>query len=251
MALDFPASPVLNQTYSQTFPTGDLVYTFNGTSWIPISWPTGLAPASVVLTASGLLGTGATATFNNTAIGAASADRLVVVCVGTIRFAPAPITSVTINGAAATQIASVNSAGGATSGIFVAAVPTGTTCNIVCATAGSPCDNISAQVFTAKGLATPGAPFHSATSGADNGSAALNIPWNGVAIGVATGYSGGSATPAYAWSGLSADYDAQLVYNSNERASVAHLTGMAAQTGRAISISGGGTSDALAVASWQ
>lgn len=197
------------------------------------------------------------ATFTGISIGAAAADRLVVVIAGTTRsFATGPnITGITINGSAATIHQHIlNDAGGGnyclTLAIASLAVPSGATANVVVtksAVASGECD---LHVYALYDL-TSNTPHDSAQSGTvgSNPALTLDIPANGVLI---AGYIGAQGTPAdVVWTGADEDHDQTVLSGNTWRRSAASRSGLQVQSERPVSTaSTTGGPESIVAASW-
>ena len=206
--------------------------------------------AEVSLVANAIDSSSATAyTFSGVALGAAASDRIIVVG-GFSTNAVHTVSSVTIGGVSAAQVVAATNSGGEQCALWQAAVPTGTTGNIVWTWSGSEV-GMGIGVWRIVG-ATATAHASSGVTGASPLSSTLNIPANGVAI----AYSGAASSNRTAtWTGLTEGFDANGVedgVNSGNHtgASDAFTT---TQTGRTIQMTLSGVSirnPVLTMASW-
>ena len=163
----------------------------------------GAVPVEVSLTANAVDSGSATAyTFSSQALGAAADDRIIVVG-GFSTNAVQTVSSVTIGGVSAVHVASATDSGGEQCALWQAAVPSGTTGDVVWTWGG-------AEVGMGIGVwrivnAVPSAYDFSGVTGASALSSTLDIPANGVAI----AYSGAASVNRTAtWSGLTEVFDA-------------------------------------------
>lgn len=218
-----------------------------------LSAPSGISPATVVYvgTVTGTMSGGATVTLTSAAIGAAAANRCVVLAVSfRTTSGGSNLASATIGGTPTTLLA-VGAAGGngASIGFFALVVPTGTTANIVInltgggtgATGGVGVYNIFNQTASCPAI------FDSKTTITSGGTMNVNVPAGGVAIAT----SGDDNGQSLSWSGTG------LTTNYNQTVGGAHaLSGASgayasAQTPLAvIGTSSGGGSPNFLVASW-
>jgi hypothetical protein len=161
-------------------------------------------------------------TFTAESIGPDSPDRIVVVCVGWNISTSTTLSSATIGGVAATIIGQCN---GTTSGIAIiqAAVPTGTTADVVVNYAGSP---LRGQIAVYNLLGALSATVNASNFPAGGGDASRTATFNVPAGGVALGYSEGGANVT--WTNADEDFDASAG-NSNLNQSGAHRVYAAAQ----------------------
>ena len=180
-------------------------------------------------------------TFVGQNLGAASADRYIIVAYAGI--GTNGITSVSVGGVGATLLTPAVSGSNFTTGIAIAAVPSGATGDIVVDLAGSS-TSCTIAVFRAVKLLSATA-FHSVQSTDIDPSIALNIPAAGFAIGMGqTGSSAGAAT----WTGLT-ERSEVVVENSVATSACDNLPN--AETGRTVGITFVGSSaGASAYASW-
>lgn len=195
----------------------------------------------------------ATYSFASQSIGAAAADRIVVVGVFFNAAGSVTISSCTIDGNAATQIVqALNDTGAATTGcaLYALRVPSGTTATIAFTLSASAV-RAGIGIWTISGKPYGVAPFHtaSATSG-DPATVSLNIPFNGCVI--ACGAQANAGTVAVTWSGATEDFD-QVMGTSDNTMTGAHTAGpTGASTGASISAdwASAPSRPALCAASW-
>lgn len=192
-----------------------------------------------------------TYTFSSQNLGTADAGRYIVVAAHcnsgtTVGFG---LSSVTVGGVAATIVVQQNNASGGFSGcsaLAIAAVPTGTTGNIV-VTWSHGAARCEIQAYRLTGIASA-TPADTKSSTASDPTASLDVPAGGVAIGAGCT----SANTIATWTGLSEDSDA--VVEGTLTSTSAHGEFVAQQTGLAITIdfgiSGSANSPAGVFASW-
>ena len=181
------------------------------------------------------------------AIGAASADRIVVVGItlatSTSGF-PRSITGVTIGGIAATQIAHVLGTQWMTAAIFAAVVPSGTTATVEITLNGN-AGRIACDVWTMTEASITPADTATDSNASSDPSVSIDIPAGGACIACA----GSAAVTTTSWSGLTEDADAALEAFTTHTA--ASDTFVAAQTGKSVSANFAFNDDnAMAVASF-
>lgn len=185
-----------------------------------------------------------TYTFSAQALGVAAANRKIVVaiCYSTT----ASITSVTIGGVTASQVVAATGTGGMKIELWQAAVPTGTTGDIVIVHPGTS-DRDGIGVWAVYGAQSAANDTGSST-GVDPLADTLNIPAGGVAIGAAVNNDAGVDT--YTWTNLTENYD-EVVEDPADH-SGASAAFAAAQTALSISVneSSASTAGALVMASW-
>ncbi len=194
-----------------------------------------------------------TYTFSGASIGTASGDRIVIVTIGSRANLARSISSVTIAGVTATAIATANdtSGGADIAAMYAAAVPTGTTGNIV-VTFSAAMLRCAIGVFAMTGASgvTPHATMTDNTISTGVFTGTIDCPANGAIVGTAFG--SGNGSQAATWSGITEDFDTQPETTSNN-VSAAHANFSTAQTGLTVSATITGTNPAnggLAVASW-
>lgn len=193
-----------------------------------------------------------TYTFSGENLGTAAGDRYIIVGVAARAGATGrSISSITVGGVSATisiQGTQDGAAACCVGALAIAAVPTGTTGDVVVTFSGGML-RCAIQLYRATGLssATP-SDTDSDVSGAANPTVNLDVPAGGFAIG--SGVSGSSSGGPVTWTGLTEDYDAQIGGEASWSTS-ASQTFVAAQTGLAITITMGTKTDPVGVfASW-
>lgn len=197
-----------------------------------------------------------TYTFSARSLGAADSARYIVVGVGARNEAVA-ISSVTIGGVTASSIVSLESSPTrAIAALYGAAVPTGTTGDVVVTFASAGALNCCIALYRLLGYSTT-----AYATGTDNTiasnllSTTIDIPSSGAAIGVRAEHTGSGSGPSTAWVGLAtADVAVNnLVESGATYVSVASSSGMSSETGRTVSChtTGSGPRGALVVASFQ
>lgn len=173
-----------------------------------------LPPASIALTDSSVSYTStSTYTFTNQSLGTASSDRYIIVTIGAAN-GQRDITSVTVAGITATQVGQIQSDGGgtasSTSGIYIAAVPTGTTGNIVVTFTGSH-TGCAIGVYAVRNLKSA-TPLSVVTVGPDNtvtsASATLTTKVSGFVI--ATAATKENGITGWTWTNATENYDLDL-----------------------------------------
>jgi hypothetical protein len=151
-------------------------------------------------------------TFSSVDIGAADADRCVVVAVYARKGGGATsISSVTIGGATATNIVTqgrtetIGSTGTNIVGFFCADITSGTTADVV-VTYADPMARAACDVWRFVGYDFTSI-YDSSGSAADDPTYDIDIPADGVALGAACGADSGGGTPSWSWSNLTEDSD--------------------------------------------
>jgi hypothetical protein len=141
-----------------------------------------------------------------------------------------PVSSVTVAGVSATQIAQVNQnneSAGATSALFIALVEGGATGDIVVNWAAG-VNDCGIGVLAVTGVNST--PYDTDSDTVDPDTKAIDVPANGLLVGCSCGLA--SSTPSVAWTNLTERYDATI------EASAAHSgafdTFVSAQTGLTI-----------------
>lgn len=199
--------------------------------------------ATVTYTGTNSITTAPPFTWTAQPIGAAAADRLVAVAL--MYAATGAVSSVTIGGIAATKVAGTVS-GVALSEIWVAAVPTGTTANIVVNSGTVLTARFAVSIYAIYGAASA-TPVATGTSTANPGAATLACTANCAVIGgfCIAAVPGSVRT---SWSGITEDNDADFgPFNSYSAASKQDINGslaIAATPSAAI------TNVAFAAAAW-
>lgn len=150
-----------------------------------------------------------TYTFSSQNLGAAASDRYVIVGIHSRDSGAHAFTGVTVQGITATYVvqASNNASGGSLTGLYIVAVPTGTTGDVV-VTLDNAAVGCGISLWRATGLASA-TPVDSDSSTASNPTATINTE-DGFAIGVANDV----GLDTFSWTNLTEDYDAQIEGNS-------------------------------------
>lgn len=209
----------------------------------------GLAPPVLTyVTTSGTNNNG-DRTFSAVSIGAAAADRYIIVGVHTSSFGSNTITGVTVAGITATKVAEAYNASYPNVALFIAAVPTGTSATIaVTNTTSSLVLNTRISVWNVTGLssATPiDIDENAALTDAYNPS--LTADDDAIAICLVSGY---TQTPTYGWSGTTERYE--LVLETSYRQQGADATGLASSGfSPTMTITGTPGSAASVIAVWR
>ena len=187
---------------------------------------------------------GTTFTFAGKSLSTAAASRKIVVTIfGASATTTLTISTVTVAGVSATLVKAHQDVGGEEYvQIWQAAVPTGTTGDVVVTWSGSVvCCGIG--IFAMYDAASAA----SATAGANNTpnpSVSLSIPANGAAIGVA----GGAGTATWTWTNLTENYDAVVEGVQNHTG--ASKTVVAAETPTITATPSPSSAPCMALASW-
>lgn len=185
-----------------------------------------------------------TYTFSSISVGAESATRRIFVTISTAISGTLSVASVTILGVSAAAVAGATAASNSRlAAIWSAEVPTGTSGDIVINLNGSPTDCFMGAYRMVAGAAAGTDTFADSGSSEGTRNGTIDVPGNGVIIGVNTG--GGSASGA--WTTLSENYDLSGG-NASPGSGALYLnpTG-STETGKAFSHD---TSRALAAVSW-
>lgn len=143
-------------------------------------------------------------TFSSMPIGDAASDRLVVVGVqARVSSGQSNVTSVTIGGVAATEIATIDPDPGTTTiGLWQAAVPTGTTASVVVSFGGQTQTECGLAVFSIRNMGSTTPSDTVATSGSTrntHSTTGLTVPDGGGAVLFALDTDANST--AFSWSG--------------------------------------------------
>lgn len=179
-------------------------YLFNDAIMLGASAGGAVPAATVSLTDSPVSTSNLTAyTFPSAAIGSADANRIVVVGVGGATSGGArTISSVTIGGVSAAQVIDHSSANaGNHSKIWAAAVPTGTTADIV-VTWSAGMFNCGIGVWAAYDCLITAS--HTAQDNVTASTSSLFVPEGGIGIGY---FFNGGGSSTYTWTGLTEDFD--------------------------------------------
>lgn len=156
-------------------------------------------------------GSSYSAAFTAVAIGTASADRYVVLAVSAGVVSSQSITSVTVNGNAATPLSVITDTPStkAHMGLYGIAVPSGTTADIVITLSAS-VNRMSVGCWSIYGAqATPTVYSVSGASGNPYTISGITFPAGSVALAAASSYDGGTGR-LNTWSGLTERYDTSI-----------------------------------------
>jgi hypothetical protein len=212
---------------------------------MPIYSPYSKSVASIVYTATAVSAASATVyTFSSQALGVAASDRLIVVSSDNYDGTTSGITVAGVAATAVVQASGTNSR----AGLWQAAVPSGTTGDIV-VTLGAGNDRHGIGVWAIYGAANSSAN-HTATDAdsSDPLTVSMDCPANGVMIGVGAAHTTG--TKGYAWTNLTENFDAVIKTSTQHTGASASFA--AAQSGLTITCdpatnTNGGS---MAAASW-
>ena len=218
-----------------------------GTGWI-----LGKGSPEVELTASSSSSTTATSyTFSSQSFGPASSLRYIIVSVTGRSGAGVSISSVTIGGVGATQIVyakpNTDAANYSHAGIYIAAVPSGTSGSVVVSLTGGSLLRCGIGVYRVDQMSSPSAFSTATDTDASNPqTASISVTSGGFAIGVAYSQNGAS------WSGLSESYEINMATTgSDTNDATGALSTNTGTSSISVSMTAGlGTRNALAVASW-
>lgn len=182
-------------------------------------------------------------TFAGQAIGTAAGNRKVVVCVGA-GASNRTISTLTVGGVSASLVKRQQSTNN-TAEIWQAAVPTGTTADIVITFSGAN-NQVGIGVFAVYGAQS--AAHDTGASTANPMTDNLDIPAFGVAVGV--GYSSGTAARTYTWTNLT-EYSDDVTEGAASATTAAEAFSTV-QTGLTITCTPAGSNVeyAMALASW-
>jgi hypothetical protein len=133
-------------------------------------------------------------TFTGLAIGAADADRSVVAAAYARRIGGGSISSVTIGGVAATQLVSAGT-GESTTGLYLAALPSGTTADVV-VTLNDVANRCGVHVYRLVGINPT--PIDTALSASDPADLTIDASAGGIILGIA----GQVSTAGIDWTGI-------------------------------------------------
>jgi len=166
----------------------------------------GRAAAAVSYVGRNDAGSGSVATFNSQGIGAAAANRTVIISVGQNSGSRPSSPTVTVNGNAATLIVArrtdYSTSASTTQALYAIEVPTGTTANIV-VTWSTTVDTTAIGVWAAYGLGSL-SPYDTETSGADPAAMNVDVPAGGIVVGAVFN---GNNVAVGTWTGLTENYD--------------------------------------------
>lgn len=206
-----------------------------------------VTPLSISWISYGAITAGQNPSWAGQNIGAASADRYVVVMVYSNAAARRNVTSVTIGGVAATLLYTNNADYGGsartTTHFYGLLVTTGTTATIQVNWDAAP-DQTGISVYSVTGSASPTLAGSVASNNTATPSVSLTIPAGGVGIGAVGNGNGGTVT----WTNLSEDLDvnAGSFYTFSTASSSA-----AGSASRSATITAGTTSNAMAAIALQ
>lgn len=194
-------------------------------------------------------GSATTYTFSSQALGTAASDRKIVVGAFAVNAVKA-VSSMTIGGVSASLVVAKTNSGGEQIELWQAAVPTGTTGDVVVTWAGGQL-GCGIGVFRIVG-AESAAHDTGGSAAAGAGSDTLDIPANGVAVGVAGTNPNG--IPTWTWTGLTEDYDAGGIITASDGSHTGASDAFATtQTGLSITATAtsyGVRGSVMAIASW-
>lgn len=155
-----------------------------------------------------------TYTFSSQNLGTAASDRYIVVAVGWRKSGSAPsLSSVSVGGVSATSVVNYKSGTTTATGaaIFIAAVPTGTSGDVVI-TFSADSASCGIALYRVTGL-TDTTPIETATSNANPRAVTLNGVEGGFIIAVDYNNVSGASTTTF--SGLTEDYDVDAISNAH------------------------------------
>lgn len=150
-----------------------------------------------------------TYTFSSQNLGVDDSNRWIIVAVGNVGSgADRTINSVTVGGISATQIVTSGFAANRTVDIWAAAVPTGTTGDIVVTNSGAcvRCGYSAWRLITGTPASSSYATGSDTTVSSGDLSASLNVPQGGVIV-AACQHISGSGTETSSWTNVSEDWD--------------------------------------------
>lgn len=145
-----------------------------------------------------------TRTVSGMSIGAAAANRIVIVGILHNDSRSSGVSNLTVGGITATQRATVTNASGSILYFWTAAVPSGTTANIVFSLGGT-CDSLGVSIFRATGLSSA-VPTSTSSSIADPGVTNISMPIGSFAIGISMSGSA-SGPPTAAWTNAQEQFE--------------------------------------------
>jgi hypothetical protein len=181
--------------------------------------------------------------FLNQNIGAAAADRYIVISIGTVgNYHP----SVTVAGVSAPlvirEVTYIGFGGDLRVGIYIAAVPSGATGTITANYARS-IDSCSYAAWRVTGLLSPTA-FDTASDISTGGSVDVNVPNGGIVVASAVVYSDITNT----WAGVTERYDGNVELNRAFTGGEHKAT--ASETPRTVTLTSSSSDEAVVAASW-
>lgn len=217
---------------------------------VPVSGVASVGPATVAFLANVEDATdqaGGSYTFSAVSLGTASAGRYIVVGVSGYAAASQTITSSTINGVSATQVATVVNTTNTRTSFLIANVPTGTSGDIVINFNGSMAAcAIGVWALTSLVSSTPTATAsHIDVDPLTNN---LDISASGVAI----GYANGGAVASWAWTNLTEEVGFDLLFEGSTRSHTGASAAFAsAQSALAITANPNASPRNLLLAAWR
>lgn len=176
-------------------------------------WPT-TAVATITFTDTATILTNTNAyTFSGKSFGTASSDRYIIVGIqgGINTTGGQTISSVTIGGVTATLVVQLQTSitnVSVRSALFIAAVPTGTTGDVVVTWAGTML-HCGIGIFAVTGLQSS-TPTATATSGAQPGNVSINCARDGFIVANTGAYDATPGAGLSTWTNLTERYDAQM-----------------------------------------
>lgn len=184
-----------------------------------------------------------TYTFTAMSLGTASENRYILVGISARSGTAETISTVTVGGISATQVIDFQDST-SNAGLFIAAVPTGATGNVVVTFTGAMV-RAAVGLWAVTGLRST-TPFDTATDGVSAYSAAIDIPARGFAVGIAFSHETGSLT----WTNLTEDFDIFMNDNNNGNAGFASLYSINGQTNLTVSVNAAASNSLMALASF-
>lgn len=216
-----------------------------------IAPPNTRLPATLLHTDSRTTNTaGSSYTWNNVAIGTASADRLVIIAAFTTRSTTGgarSITSLTIGGVAGTPVTTeLQFNTQATINIFYRLVTSGTTLTVVMNLDGN---NFGASIdaYILKGQLSNAPTATNKTSG-NNPSMTLNVPSLGAVVGQGGGL--GASVGAMTWTGLTKNSDRGVGTGANKWSSAASAQSLSADPAYNIALASVASVEGMLAAAW-
>ena len=236
----------LSQVYyidgQQLTPT-DFGETDDNGVWRPIEYTAGSvgSAVTVALTDNSSDASDTTAyTFSSQSLGAAAANRKIVV--GIVNYDDSPGTaasSVTVGGVTADRVQAMIGAGATMSTeIWQADVPTGTTGDVVVTWAAAV---KSCGIGVWRVIGANSRPYGSKTTTADPGVVSMNIPAGGIGIGMSATGSGAGVT--WTWTNLTEDFEDSITSGARSQWSGASAAFASAQSGLSITANASAAAD--------
>lgn len=201
-------------------------------------------PVDIVFTDEDYLAAGTSSSFT-VDIGTAAADRIVVVCVQVTNntgsgFATTTVLTVTLDGNSMTRIVEAG-VGNRNGGIFMLAVPAGTTATLVTSRGSNATHKVAVYaVYNAVGV------VDSEVVNLSGGDVSVDVSEGGGVI--AMGCTQGDGTPAYTFTGVNEDVD--YVISAGSFGS-GHNDNLAAASPRSVTVAAGGVGGVAASASFR